>query len=66
MRIAARCVGWGSRAGPGSTGTISASPGRTRLPGGGRLVSDEIDLVFDIEAIHEGDLEKTGAIEYYR
>lgn len=36
------------------------------LPGGGRVVSDEIDLVFDVEAIHEGDLENTGAIEYYR
>ena len=30
------------------------------------MVSDEIDVVMDIEAIHEGDLEKTGAIEYYR
>jgi polyisoprenoid-binding protein YceI len=36
------------------------------LPGGGQVVSDEVDLVLDIEAIHEGDLEKTGAIEYYR
>jgi polyisoprenoid-binding protein YceI len=36
------------------------------LPGGGLLVSDEIDLVADVEAIHEGDLEKTGAIDYYR
>jgi polyisoprenoid-binding protein YceI len=36
------------------------------LPGGGRVVSDEIDLILDVEAIHEGDLEKTGAIEYYR
>jgi hypothetical protein len=24
------------------------------------------DLVLDVEAIHEGDLEKTGAIEHYR
>jgi hypothetical protein len=30
------------------------------------VVSDEIDVVLDIEAIHEGDLEETGAIEYYR
>jgi polyisoprenoid-binding protein YceI len=36
------------------------------LPGGGLLVSNEADLVLDLEAIHEGDLEKTGAIEYYR
>lgn len=36
------------------------------LPGGGRVVSDEIELVLDVEVIHEGDLEKTGAIEYYR
>ncbi len=34
------------------------------LPDGRR--SDEIDLVLDIEAIHEGDLEKTGVIAYYR
>jgi polyisoprenoid-binding protein YceI len=36
------------------------------LPGGGVVVGDEIDVVLDVEAIHEGDLEKTGAIEYYR
>ena len=36
------------------------------IPGDGLLVSDEVDLVLDVEAIHEGDLEKTGAIEYYR
>jgi polyisoprenoid-binding protein YceI len=36
------------------------------LPGGGRLVSDEADVIIDVEAIHEGDLEKTGAIEHYR
>jgi polyisoprenoid-binding protein YceI len=36
------------------------------LPGGGRVVSDHISLVFDVEAIHEGDLETTGAIDYYR
>jgi polyisoprenoid-binding protein YceI len=36
------------------------------LPGGGRVAGDEIDLVLDVEAIHEDDLEKTGAIEYYR
>jgi polyisoprenoid-binding protein YceI len=36
------------------------------LPGGGRVVGDHIDVVIDVEAIHEGDLEKTGAIEHYR
>jgi len=36
------------------------------IPGDGLLVGDEVDLVLDIEAIHEGDLERTGAIEYYR
>jgi len=37
-----------------------------QLPGGGVVVSDEIEISLDIEAIHEGDLEKTGAIEMYR
>jgi polyisoprenoid-binding protein YceI len=37
-----------------------------QLPGGGVVVGDEIDIALDIEAIHEGDLEKTGAIEMYR
>jgi polyisoprenoid-binding protein YceI len=36
------------------------------VPDGGVVVGDEIDLVLDIEAIHEGDLERTGAIAYYR
>jgi polyisoprenoid-binding protein YceI len=36
-----------------------------QLPGGGVVASDEIELVLDVEAIHEGDLEKTGAISYY-
>jgi polyisoprenoid-binding protein YceI len=36
------------------------------IPGDGVVAGDEIDLVLDIEAIHEGDLEKTGAIEFYR
>ena len=36
------------------------------LPGGGRVVSDEIDVVLDVEAIHLGDLERTGAVEHYR
>jgi polyisoprenoid-binding protein YceI len=36
------------------------------LPGGGRVVSDHVDVILDVEAIHEDDLEKTGAIERYR
>jgi hypothetical protein len=30
------------------------------------VVSDEIHLTFDVEAVHIGDLEETGAISYYR
>jgi polyisoprenoid-binding protein YceI len=37
-----------------------------QLPAGGRVVSDHVDVFLDVEAIHEGDLEKTGAIEHYR
>jgi polyisoprenoid-binding protein YceI len=36
------------------------------LPGGGVVVSNWIDLTLDVEAILESDLEKTGAISYYR
>jgi polyisoprenoid-binding protein YceI len=36
------------------------------LPGGGVVASDEIDLTLDAEAIRLEDLERTGAIEYYR
>ncbi len=36
------------------------------LPGGGVVASEEIEISLDVEAIHEGDLEKTGAIEMYR
>jgi polyisoprenoid-binding protein YceI len=36
------------------------------IPGGGRVVSDEVEVGVDVEALHEGDLERTGAIEYYR
>jgi polyisoprenoid-binding protein YceI len=36
------------------------------LPGGGVVASEEIEISLDIEAIHKGDLEKTGAIEMYR
>ena len=37
-----------------------------RLPGGGVVVSNEIDVALDVEAILKDDLERTGAIEYYR
>jgi polyisoprenoid-binding protein YceI len=36
------------------------------LPGGGVVVGNEISLTLDVEAILLDDLEKTGAIEYYR
>jgi polyisoprenoid-binding protein YceI len=36
------------------------------LPGGGVVVSNEIELVLDVEGILLDDLERTGAIEYYR
>jgi polyisoprenoid-binding protein YceI len=36
------------------------------VPGGGVVVSSEIHLVLDAEAILLEDLERTGAIEYYR
>jgi polyisoprenoid-binding protein YceI len=35
------------------------------LPGGGVVVSNEINLTIDVEAISLDDLERTGAIEYY-
>lgn len=36
------------------------------IPGGGVVVSNEIELVLDLEAMLLEDLERTGAIEYYR
>jgi polyisoprenoid-binding protein YceI len=36
------------------------------IPGGGVVVSNEIDLALDVEAILLDDLERTGAIEFYR
>jgi polyisoprenoid-binding protein YceI len=36
------------------------------LPGGGVVVSNEIELNLDVEAINLDDLKRTGAIEYYR
>jgi polyisoprenoid-binding protein YceI len=36
------------------------------IPGGGVVASNEIELVLDVEAILLEDLERTGAIEYYR
>jgi polyisoprenoid-binding protein YceI len=37
-----------------------------KLPGGGVVVSNEIALKLDVETILLEDLERTGAIEYYR
>jgi polyisoprenoid-binding protein YceI len=36
------------------------------IPGGGVVVSNEIDLALDVEAINLDDLERTRAIDYYR
>jgi polyisoprenoid-binding protein YceI len=36
------------------------------LPGGGVVASTEIEIVVDVEAIADADLERTGAIAYYR
>jgi len=36
------------------------------LPGAGVVVSNELDVVLDVEAILDEHLERTGAIEYYR
>jgi polyisoprenoid-binding protein YceI len=36
------------------------------IPEGGVVVSNEIEITLDIEAILDADLEATGAIEYYR
>jgi polyisoprenoid-binding protein YceI len=36
------------------------------LPGGGVVASNEIELTLDVEAINLDDLERTGAIDYYR
>jgi polyisoprenoid-binding protein YceI len=36
------------------------------LPLGGVVVSNEIDVAIDVEAISRDDLERTGAIEHYR
>jgi polyisoprenoid-binding protein YceI len=35
------------------------------IPGGGVVVSNEIELALDVEAIALADLERTGAVEYY-
>jgi polyisoprenoid-binding protein YceI len=37
-----------------------------QIPGGGVVVSNEIDVNLDVESILLDDLESTGAIEYYR
>ncbi|MDX6698583.1 MAG: hypothetical protein QOE65_1980 [Solirubrobacteraceae bacterium] len=36
------------------------------IPGGGVVASNEIELDLDVEAILLDDLERTGAVEYYR
>jgi polyisoprenoid-binding protein YceI len=36
------------------------------IPGGGVVVGNQIDVVLDVEAVLLEDLERTGAIEYYR
>jgi polyisoprenoid-binding protein YceI len=36
------------------------------IPDGGVVVSNEIELTIDVEAILDADLESTGAIEFYR
>jgi hypothetical protein len=36
------------------------------IPGGGVVAGNEIHLTLDVEAIDLNDLERTGAIEYYR
>ena len=36
------------------------------IPAGGVVVSNEIELVLDVEAMLDEDLERTGAIDYYR
>jgi hypothetical protein len=39
---------------------------RDGIPGGGVVVSNEIELLLDVEAILLEDLERSGAIEHYR
>jgi hypothetical protein len=41
-----------------------ASP-QDDMPGGGVVVSNEIALVLDVEAMRNEDLERAGAIEHY-
>jgi polyisoprenoid-binding protein YceI len=36
------------------------------IPGGGVVVSNEIEVTLDVEALLDADLRATGAIEYYR
>jgi len=37
-----------------------------KIPDGGVVVSNEIEITLDVEAILDADIEATGAIEYYR
>jgi polyisoprenoid-binding protein YceI len=36
------------------------------IPGGGIVVGNQIDVILDVEAVLLADLQRTGAIEYYR
>jgi hypothetical protein len=36
------------------------------IPDGGVVASNDIELTLDVEAINLNDLERTGAIDYYR
>ena len=65
-RTRASCFESVSKAVPRSTATTSAFPGRTRSRAGGVVVGNEIELNLDVEAILLDELERTGAIEYYR
>jgi hypothetical protein len=64
-RTRARCAGSASKLPTGSIGDFGVS-WQDELPGGGVVVSNENELVSDVEAILLEDLERTGAIQYYR
>lgn len=36
------------------------------IPGGGVVISNEVEITLDIEALLDADLQATGAIDYYR
>ena len=66
MRTRARCAGSASRRRTRINRHDFGVSWQDEIPGGGVVVSNEIDLVLDVEAILLEDLERTGAIEYYR